>query len=182
MVAVVPQGCSDSITQVVTVNANPKSNFTYILNGSEVDLKATQVELTKYQWKFGNTDRATTSVVNFSHSIKTSDQYNVCLKVTDAAECNSESCKKVSVGISTLTKSSGIKIYPNPNTGIFAIEIGEPKGELSIEIYNQIGQIIYKSEGSLATLNIDLNLAVGLYLVKAENNGILYNQRIIVKK
>jgi len=45
-----------------------------------------------------------------------------------------------------LPKESEIQLFPKPNNGNFTVEKIEPKGGMSMEIYNQVGQIIYQTE------------------------------------
>jgi PKD repeat protein len=61
LVAKVPGGCSDSITKAVTVNANPSSDFTYLLGGRQVSFTASEPGATKYEWTFGDGEKATTT-------------------------------------------------------------------------------------------------------------------------
>jgi len=88
----------------------------------------------------------------------------------------------ISVGLSSLTKYSEFKIYPNPNNGNFTIEIIESREEISLEIYNQVGQIMYKKELNHSSNQINLNVDNGVYLIKVLNRENIYNQRIIVNR
>ena len=66
----------------------------------------------------------------------------------------------------TAEEISKIKMYPNPNTGVFNID-GLELNEF-VEIKNSLGQTIksFRVEGKI--LKIDLNLESGLYLIKTE--------------
>ena len=65
------------------------------------------------------------------------------------------------------------EIIPNPNNGEFLLKIeGNRISNLSIEIFNQIGKIVYKKEMKSVSNNytIDINitdLADGIYLIKS---------------
>ncbi len=75
------------------------------------------------------------------------------------------------VGIGETTFSSKLRIYPNPNTGRFSIEIpAEAKGSVEISILNITGQLIHSDlikAGSGNIVEIDIsNEARGLYFIK----------------
>ena len=180
LVAQVTNGCSDSISKAVTINKNPSSDFSYTYNGTKVDLKITKAG-NSYQWKFGTTDSAKTSATTYSHTIKSSDQTKVCLTATDISGCSSQTCKNVSVGILKLSEKS-FKIYPNPNSGSFTIEIENPSKDVSIEIFNLLGKLVKKVEtnSSKSIYEIDLNSADGIYWLRVKNGDSVWNQKVVV--
>ena len=63
---------------------------------------------------------------------------------------------------------SKINIYPNPNTGSFAIT-GLEKNE-SVAIVNSLGQTLYTYRAEKESLQIYLNLKNGIYLIKTKDN------------
>ena len=63
---------------------------------------------------------------------------------------------------------SKINIYPNPNTGSFAIT-GLEKNE-SVAIINSLGQTLYTYRAEKESLQINLNLKNGIYLIKTKDN------------
>lgn len=105
-----------------------------------------------------------------------------------AVEISNGTCSVVSnciqvtgVGVSEMT-ANGIKIYPNPNTGLFYITLDKKEGPVSIKIYDLTGKLLKKS-----ILNKDKNLinmqdyAKGVYLLQINRNGHLINSQIIKK-
>jgi len=182
MVAMVKDGCSDSITKAVTVNANPISDFSYSKTGTKVVLTATQPNNTKYLWKFGSTDSVTTTITTCTHIITKPEQNKVCLKITNLAGCVNETCKDVSLDIFDINKQKGFKLYPNPNSGSFIIEIDNPKEKIIVEIYDFLGQMILQKELTESLNSLDLNLTNGYYLVRVINGIENFNQNLIVGK
>ena len=181
LVAQVAGGCSDSISKAVTINKNPSSDFSYTYNGTKVDLKITKAG-NSYQWKFGTTDSAKTSATTYSHTIKSSDQTNVCLTAKDISGCSSQTCKNVSVGILKVLKSEGFKLYPNPNNGSFTIEIENPSKDFSIEIFNLLGERVGRVEKVGKVNSLDLGVAEGIHLVRVKNGGVVWNQKAVIAK
>ena len=181
LVAQVTNGCSDSISKAITINKNPSSDFSYTYNGAKVDLKITKAG-NAYQWKFGTTDSAKTTATTYSHTIKSSDQTKVCLTATDISGCSSQTCKNVSVGILKLLKSNGFKLYPNPNNGSFTIEIENPSKDVSIEIFNLLGERVGRVEKVGKVNSLDLNLADGMFWVRVKNGDAVWNQKVFLSK
>lgn len=181
LVALVNDGCSDSITKAIRVNQNPNSDFSYIYSGTKVDLKITKAG-NNYQWKFGTTDSIKTTTTTYTHTIKSFDQNTICLIVTDISACTSKTCKNVSVGITNLNKPSGFKIYPNPNRGNFTIEIENPSNNVSIEVFDMLGKMVKKVDimDSRAVNIIDMEGAEGVYLVKVKNGESVWNKKVVL--
>jgi len=75
-----------------------------------------------------------------------------------------------------------IKIYPNPNSGIFNIEwYGKIVSEYSIMVVNIIGKPVYYKEHVLPSLNkVDMSgLSKGIYFLKIQVNDKIYTEKVI---
>ena len=184
LVAVVPNGCSDSITKAITVNAKPKSDFNFTVNGNQVDFSALETPASLYQWNFGDSGTANTSnpKTSYTYSKFKPAKYLACLKVTNTANCISETCKEVSItgASSLLIKENKISVYPNPNNGSFNVDVSQLRGQSQVEIFNALGQSIYKTEIQQSTL-INLKVATGLYMIKVSNDSETLTKTIIIK-
>jgi len=95
LIAKISNGCSDSITKPITVNANPRSDFTYTMSGDSIQCRPSQSGNTYYKWTFGNGDSSTTKDVIYTYPKP--GNYNMCLYVTSAAGCFSKSCHSISI-------------------------------------------------------------------------------------
>ena len=87
-----------------------------------------------------------------------------------------------SVGIKNITEAASFRVYPNPTTGQLIIDNGQlttaplshPEGgkQPTIEIFNVVGQVVFKSHLSKLSpeTSIDLShLANGMYFLKIDN-------------
>ena len=60
-----------------------------------------------------------------------------------------------------------ISIYPNPSNGIFTIDLTKEYTDVSVQIYNMLGQLISSTEyASARTIEQEINASAGLYFVK----------------
>jgi len=110
---------------------------------------------------------------------------NITLTATD--ECgNIDSCSfnldinTTNVGISDNTRVN-ITIFPNPNKGLFTIDLGtEMNGEVIIQVYNLLGAVVYNEskENANSAYKLDLqHVEKGIYYVSVKGE-----QKTIIKK
>ncbi|MFA6402524.1 MAG: T9SS type A sorting domain-containing protein [Salinivirgaceae bacterium] len=90
------------------------------------------------------------------------------------------------VGVSEMRRSM-IKVYPNPNTGHFFVNIKlDDNNVIAYKVYNSLGTLVH-FQNSLNTIgniteSIELgNIQKGFYILKIEMNQTVYYYRIIVK-
>ncbi len=187
LVAIVQGGCSDSVTKAVSVNSTPSSDFTYTTSGRLVNYKPAQSGNTTYHWDFG--DGASFDGANAQYHYLNSFEYGkftACLTVANASGCFSQTCKEISItgGIKKLEKASGIRVYPNPNNGNFTLSVENVKSDISVNIYNVLGELVSSIETNplKSFYVIDLNAANGIYFVKVTNGGLISTQKITISK
>lgn len=90
-------------------------------------------------------------------------------------------------GISEKYLSSDVQILPNPNQGIFNIQINNiDDDDLSIEIFSARGEKIYQSEiikwdNNSTQVSIQ-NMASGIYYLKISGNSTLITKKIIINQ
>lgn len=89
-----------------------------------------------------------------------------------------------SVGVSK-TGAPGFKVYPNPTTGIFTVEIDQSQGGKSqVSVINMTGAEVLKKEvGGSSKFTVDLsNQVSGIFLIKISGNNQLQLGKIILRK
>ncbi|GAA3771911.1 T9SS type A sorting domain-containing protein [Flavobacterium ginsengiterrae] len=102
--------------------------------------------------------------------------------------CSNTFAKKALAEESDLNKnvkidSDGVKLYPNPNNGIFEINLGRIDDTMVlVQIYNILGKEVYSTSSKENIVNINLpNLSSGLYVIKLSGEN--YNGAVkFVKK
>jgi parallel beta-helix repeat protein len=183
LVGINKEGCTDSITKSINVNANPISDFTYSIIGKQVDFTANQNTATKYKWEFGNGDTLVTNNFKLTYKYVNSLNYTVCLNVTNAAGCITKTCKSIAIAsVNKFTKDNEIKIFPNPNNGMFTISQANLKGNSKLEIINHFGEIVY-NEGINQNLHyLNLNLDKGIYILRITNGEDSFYEKLVFNK
>ncbi len=72
-------------------------------------------------------------------------------------------------------------IYPNPNTGTFAIDLGKINEKINVQILTLEGKIVWTKEfQQLQILNCSIDVAAGTYYVLVEVNGLSSVRKIMV--
>jgi hypothetical protein len=79
-------------------------------------------------------------------------------------------------------KEGDILVYPNPNNGRFLIS--SETGFTSIEIYNNLGQLVYSNFNQGRVMPVEINLSAagkGEYILRAKKGSKMYQRIVIVK-
>ena len=67
--------------------------------------------------------------------------------------------------------SPQIKIYPNPNDGVFTIQMldnSNPSSAFDLEIFNALGKLVFSDAYATGTPGIKTNLPPGIYFAKVK--------------
>ncbi len=76
---------------------------------------------------------------------------------------------------------SKIKVYPNPNNGLFTLELPNDK-ETTILAYDIMGKLVYKTICQTKKQQIDIqNLDKGVYVFEVKNANEISNFRIVIQ-
>ena len=77
-----------------------------------------------------------------------------------------------------------IRVYPNPNSGVFNLEISQYENLKinDIEIYNMIGECVHRQIITSSNCQINLSdMSKGMYLVKIQNGTSCQIQKLIIQ-
>ena len=73
-------------------------------------------------------------------------------------------------------------IYPNPSTGTFSIE-WERKGNGLLEIYNELGEKVFRCEAKNRTQEIDLSKEPGgIYFLTLQSEQGIVRRKVMINK
>lgn len=168
-------GCSNFDSITVTLNSLPivgsSATSASVCVGNPDTLNA--MGANTYTWS-SNAGSATTMSVSVTQTVSATYVYTVT--GADANGCVNTSTVSVVVNscglqVNQLSKAAALlTLYPNPNTGSFAIEADKELGK--IEIYNVMGQMVHTTNVSETKTEINVgNCSPGVYYVKA--NGVI---------
>jgi hypothetical protein len=111
---------------------------------------------------------------------------NVCreLETTQNVEINADQ-------LSDSVKTLQMKIYPNPNTGLFTIELNMPsikEEKVKMRVVNILGQEVYNKEYSIKDnyikeiVELDKSLPVGIYTLQVLIGNKVENTSVVLSK
>nr|WP_075349996.1 YCF48-related protein [Algoriphagus marinus] len=108
------------------------------------------------------------------------------LKVTPQNECNEGVTRVLDVNVNIITalpekEITGIKIYPNPSSGIIFIEFEGSSSWESLLLVNSISQEIqsFQQTGTIDRIRIE-NLKKGLYIIQLQSKNSISQYKVIV--
>lgn len=165
---------------------NKVLNATDILNTMNCELQASETGLVAYynfnQGIDGVNNSTVTSVTDSSGNANNGTLTNFALTgatsnwrlgstITTGNIC-------ATLGNSDFENTANITIYPNPSNGIFNIVSQE---NVSIEIYNLLGKLVFNQPLANGTNSIDIsNFNTGVYLLKTiDGNGNIKSHKLI---
>ncbi|MEY5049756.1 MAG: hypothetical protein RLZZ175_3115 [Bacteroidota bacterium] len=89
-------------------------------------------------------------------------------------------------GLNTIPDNFGlVKVYPNPAKDVLNISVSNPNASYSIQITNQLGQVLYTNSLSNNSLQVNVNSlgASGLYFIKILDlsNNVLDTRKLVLE-
>ncbi len=133
-------------TMFITVHEDPIADFSAIISGDSVLFTNTSIGGGNLVWDFGDG--------NFSNEDSPLHKYaaygTYTVKLTVSNDCGLETIAKEVVvanptSINELNQISNFQLFPNPNNGQFTMILdGESIKDLSVNIYNILGQVVHK--------------------------------------
>lgn len=163
-----------SVASSPTVSAVTSTSLICAGNAATLTAKGAST----YSWSNGA--NSASAVINQT----TNTTYSVTGTAVNGCSNNAVISQSVSAcaGLKTnAISNSNITLFPNPNNGTFTLEIANLIANSQIEIYNNLGQLVFTSKvnDSINEINIS-HLSNGLFTVKliGENN-VISTQKMI---
>ncbi len=173
--------CPDAQSNEIEISVfnNPVSEFSYSANNQTITFSNNSQNAVSYIWNFG--DGNSSSEENPVHIYSTGGNYTVSLTASNGV-CNdsvySENIDVSYVGITEINKK--ITITPNPNKGIFSINLNSVPAFVSV--YDLNGKKIYGKfvNTSQKTFNLSF-LHTGIYIIKIKSKEKEYYNKLIIE-
>ena len=130
-------------TNYITVEDLPTAGFTNTSNQGAVVFTNTSQNGVIYNWSFG--DGSTSSEANPTHQYTASGTYTV--ELTALNNCGASTIQQtvliVIVGTEIPNWLEQFRVYPNPNPGMFTVEMNGPAADaVQFTLFNAIGQLL----------------------------------------
>ena len=160
-------------TVIPTVTASASSNT--VCTGSNVTL--TGGGATSYVWTGGVTNG--TAFIPASSGVYTVTGTTSGCSNTATVGIIVNTC----TGIKSISSTDvNLNVYPNPSNGEFTIAVTGLTEKLSIEIFNGLGEIVYKENLTSDKQTINANFANGVYFIKLIENGNVLSIKKLIKQ
>jgi PKD repeat protein len=125
----------------------------------------------------------------FNPSVAGVGTHTITYTYSDPNGCENSATETILVdpcpGINELTDLSGIKVYPNPTTGMITIDFDHDLCNTEVTVLNPMYKIVYSQITEIAAgknLSIDLsNLAGGIYVIKLKTDKKEKRIKVILK-
>ena len=148
--------CADGIGNVVAVGG--VSPYTYLWNDA-----------------FASTSSSVYSL--------TPGCYSVTITDTTGCQTTQTVCVGFATDIKSLTKTTGISIFPNPTTGFVSIEVAQAYANAAFEAYDALGKLVVKESLTKNNTTVNLsNLQEGIYLYKVLQDKTVVKTGKLVKQ
>jgi len=172
-------GCKNTTTVTVTVDPVPAvptiTEAVHVLSTS-----ATGVT---YQWYLNGTLIPGATSQTYTGTVFPG---NYSVTVTNTSGCSSSSASFMATGIQEHVNNVSMNFYPNPNTGVFDLNIsGVVQTDYELSIYNALGQVIISEKiGNLngtyhKTIDLTTN-GKGVYLISLSDGKYRSVKKVIV--
>ena len=180
---------SGSLTQIDIVEVEgitPNAAFDVTQDEGTVNFANISENADSYEWHFGDGETSTES--DPVHEYSQSGDYLVQLIATNL--CGSDTITKevnvLIVGIEEVVQRLDFKLYPNPNSGNFMLEMEAPAAPwLDLKIYDALGQLVYEEamEFRSGQLQKPVNLAnatAGVYWITLQTEAFTITRKVMI--
>jgi len=180
---------NENVTEVkedyISVTVIPTADFTFSSNALTVDFTNLSINSTSYLWEFGDGNTSTENNPTYTYS--TAGTYDVTL---NASYLNCEDYETLEVIVPLVNThdlqiANDIKIYPNPNSGIFTLNPGNYISIQKIGIYTPSGKQLQveafrEINGSMITVDVQ-QLERGIYFLRISDGDQVIIKKIVIR-
>jgi hypothetical protein len=126
-----------------------------------------------FHWSTG----ATTQTID----VTVTGTYSVTVTSTDGCSASDQIVVTFVIEIPELTSGLFVNVYPNPNNGKFRLDISNAAGNLTVDMFNVTGMIVYRRViNSQNSMEIDISgMDKGFYYLRLSDGRTVINRKIL---
>jgi hypothetical protein len=180
--------CIDSFQKAILIFDTAVASFTYAhLGGGVYQFTNTSTSAMTFSWDFGDGSPLDTAQAP-SHTYTASNNYTVCLTVTDSNGCNVDSaCQTITftLGVENVSTPQFVSIYPVPANKFFNVSVPTKYHGGTIVVTDVVGktlkQVAIESQEEVRVFTE--NISSGIYFVSIDYFGDrVFTKRIVIDK
>ncbi len=174
---VTESGCDSTVISIITVG---EAINTEVLIDGDVLEAAASPDFVTYQWIKCEPFEIIEGATDQNYTVTESGFYAVIL-TSEECEDTSDCISMELSGLTDLTSTFNLNVFPNPSNGIFVIFGHQIIGN-QLQIFNARGELIYEDtiQADQSTVNL-AHQAKGLYLLRISNESGYAVQKLEVK-
>ncbi len=189
LISVTDALCSNSLNDSakVILRELPVADFSYTTNGMEAHFTNLSKFSDTYIWNFGD-NSSISYLTNPIHTYLNVGNYLTTLKAINQCgnDTYQDTVKIDNTGVFGNNNDISIKLFPNPNRGIFKIDINNIQGYCFVQIFNYSGIKVFQEKfGSFEALKLKtfslLDFPKGIYLIKLSFEDRIISDKLIIE-
>jgi len=130
------------------------------------------------QWYNGDTLKIGATNQTYAYTTINGNYYDI-VSTNGCSSATSDTIHITAAGINVFNTNLSFEVYPNPITNELIIKSNGTHDKIVLEIFNSIGQVIYKGNVFEKTVVNTTNFAKGIYLLKLDNDENVDYKKII---
>jgi hypothetical protein len=156
-------GNGNSTTQMQDVVITPIDNGI-----TQVDAVTLSADAAGYSYQWVDCDNGNAAILGAtSQSFTPTIAGNYACEIDNGTCTVTTACLNSSVGITENNFGAALVVYPNPTTGNLKIDLGDVYNEISIKVFNPLGQVIINENfGTADEINIEIEGSARMYILE----------------
>ncbi len=180
--------CTITTNNVCATTPTATANFTVNTGAAVATASANVLTLTaypagatSYQWYDCTNQVIINGATNQTYSVTANGSYAVIIKSGSCSTDTSNCIVINSVGIKDNVANAAVHLYPNPNNGVFTLDVNNESAD--VQIMDLLGNTIYSAKHTKGSVTLNLSdVASGVYLIKVNSNKVQTTNRLIINK
>ncbi|MFC2096257.1 T9SS type A sorting domain-containing protein, partial [Bacteroidota bacterium] len=170
---------------ITDLSEGSEGNFIDITANINENYDSIQIELNDVRIKSVTNSELGENIFNIAYTVTGSQVISLIGYISETGyESEADDIYLSYTGISDIFEITSLKVYPNPTSGLVTIELPDDFNDnYNVNVYSLSGAQMYSTwiNKSENRINLD-NLKEGLYIIRLENNGKIYSQKVQLRK